>query len=90
MNPCTSPRAQGRTPSTGPSRSLWRFFICSAFFYPVWFVVGGAISIGGSEWEGMVDAALLMSVVGASVVTFLMGVAGEMRNALNRKISRAL
>ena len=54
MNPYTSPRS----PASRRCPSPWRFFFCSALFYPLWFVVGGAISIGGSEREAMVEGRL--------------------------------
>ena len=80
MNPYTSPRSLGRTLIRDRGRSPWRFFICSLFFYPVWFFVGGLFSISGSE-EGMaVDAGLFTAVLGGSIVTLLMGVMGELRN----------
>ena len=84
MNPYTSPRSRGRTLIRDRGRSPWRFFICSLFFYPVWFLVGGLFSISGSEEGLAVDVGLLTAAVGGSIVTFLMGVMGELGNGTRR------
>jgi len=84
MNPYISPRSRGRMRIRDRGRSPWRFFICSLFFYPVWFFVGGLFSISGSV-EGMaVDVGLLTALVGGSIVTLLMGVMCELRNGTGR------
>lgn len=84
VNPYTSPGALGSTPTTDRERSPWRFFIYSLFFYPVWFVVGGAFSISGSEEGLAMDVGLLVAVLGGSAVTFLMGVIGTIRRGSSR------
>ena len=80
MNPYASPNARGHASPREPRRSPWRFFIGSLFLYPVWFFVGGAFSISGSERDMAIDSGLLVAVVGASIVAFLIGVVGEIRN----------
>ena len=88
MNPYASPRTRARTQTRDGVRSPWRFFICTLFFYPVWFFVGGLFSISGSE-EGMaVDVGLLTAVVGSSLVTFLMGVVGALGMSAGRSDRR--
>ena len=84
MNPYASPDARGRERVSDGRGSPWRFFICSLFFYPVWFFVGGLFSISGSEKGLAVDVGLLTAVVGGSIVTFLMSVMGELGNGTSR------
>lgn len=81
MNPYATPETSGRRHARRERPSPWRFLVYTLFFYPVWFFVGGAFSIDGSE-EGMaVDVGLLLGVVGASAITFLVGLVATMRDS---------
>ena len=84
VNPYASPRTSSRVSSGEPAWASWRFFVYSLFFYPVWFFVGGAFSIDGTEESMLIDMGLLLSILAGSAITFWYGVSRTRRRRRRR------
>src|SRR5262245_18469813 len=63
-----APRASGNKRRT----FKWKHLSIAFFLFPIWFVIGGAISLGGTREEAAVDGLLLLlwlSYLGFAVVS---------------------
>jgi len=54
--------------------SAWHHLAIAIALLPVWFLIGGAISIGGSETEILIDSLGFLALFGYGGIALLVGI----------------
>lgn len=81
INPYAPPdtRATGSGPVEGKTRLWSRHVTIPLVLFPLWFVIGGAISMGGSRIEGLIDALGFLALFGYAGSALLIGILRSIR-----------